>query len=114
YKMHTIPEHPSHEAHWQKRNKYSETIQKTKNDHWVEWLENMNSEEIWIANKYLNADFMDGGPSRIHTLHIMQSGRELAQVRTNKEKGEALTKAFFPPSTNLYSPRSIRISRRAD
>lgn len=70
FKSKAIPDHPSHEAHHTQRNKYAEAIKQTKRDHWFNWLENISSEEIWIANKYLNSDPSDGSPSRIPTLNL--------------------------------------------
>ena len=55
HKMRIFPDHPSHKQHRTQRNKYSEMIKQTKQDHWFDWLENINGEEIWIANKYLNS-----------------------------------------------------------
>jgi len=41
---------PIHEMFQQARNKYSQVIHKMKLDHWTEWLEYLDDEEVWIAH----------------------------------------------------------------
>ncbi|KIK91628.1 hypothetical protein PAXRUDRAFT_76057, partial [Paxillus rubicundulus Ve08.2h10] len=61
-------DHPSHEEHYVKRDNYMEVIKRVKQEHCIEWLDNINSKEIWIANHYLNAEPSDRGSSKIPTL----------------------------------------------
>jgi hypothetical protein len=60
HKARALPNHPSHDQQCTLRNKYSDTIKKTKLAHWIDWLEGANMANVWIANKYLNAEPSDG------------------------------------------------------
>lgn len=68
HKARVLPNHPSHDQHCTLRNRYSEAIKKTKLAHWINWLESANTANVWIANKYLNAEPSDGGLTRIPML----------------------------------------------
>ncbi|KIK79092.1 hypothetical protein PAXRUDRAFT_162220, partial [Paxillus rubicundulus Ve08.2h10] len=68
YKARALPYHPSHEEHRVLRNQYAEAIKETKKKHWLDWLEAIEGNELWIANKYISAAGGDGGPSKIPTL----------------------------------------------
>lgn len=41
YKMRGLSDHPVHEEHCKHCNKLTETIKKTKEDHWIEFLEEL-------------------------------------------------------------------------
>lgn len=99
YKLCNDPDHPCHEEHCTKRNQYSEAIKQTKKDHWINWLEEIKGNDIWIANKYLTAAAGDGGLSRIPTLRHPDG----SFADTNKEKSAALAHTFFPPPLAIFS-----------
>ena len=46
YERRVMDEDPIHEAFQQARNNYSEAIQTTKAEHWTEWLESLDGEEV--------------------------------------------------------------------
>jgi len=56
-----VDEDPIHEAFWQARNNYSEAIQTTKAEHWTEWLESLDGEEVWSADWLVMGPASDGG-----------------------------------------------------
>lgn len=58
--MHATPNHPSHEESQWNHNCYMEEIKRVKKEHWMDWLEQINSNEIWIVNHYLNSKPLDG------------------------------------------------------
>ena len=60
-----------HEVHAQvrsKENALSKEIQKTKENHWKDWLNDMSGTDIWIAHKYILNPGGDGGKTHIPTL----------------------------------------------
>lgn len=61
YRHRADPEHTAHEEHEQAWRNYADAIEKAKKTHWEEWLENLQGEEIWIANKYVDKTSSDGG-----------------------------------------------------
>ena len=73
-------------------------IRKTKEEHWVEWLETLDEEGMWTANRMVLGPATYGGCSRIPTLVVMDhiSKEIIREVHTNKEKGQVLYQAFFP------------------
>ena len=97
YKTRALPNHPSHEQHRTMRNKYSEAIKKAKLAHWIEWLESATMADVWIANKYLNAEPSDGGLARIPTLKTRNTNGQQTEAKTNEEKSTTLAKTFFLP-----------------
>jgi hypothetical protein len=93
YKYRDDTDHRCHEEYRTKRNQYSEAIKQTKKAHWVDWLEEIKGNDIWIANKYLTAAAGDGGLSRIPTLRRPDG----SYADTNDDKSTALASTFFPP-----------------
>lgn len=59
HKLRGLPEHPIHEEHCRMWNHYSEAVKKAKQEHWKDWLEYMDSEDIWIVNKYINSNLIN-------------------------------------------------------
>ena len=103
FKMRAIADHLSHETYLRQRNRYTEAIKQTKRDHWDNWLESINREEIWIANKYLNSEPSDGSPARIPTLEFKHRDGSLGTASANDEKSRILATTFFPPPPSAPS-----------
>jgi hypothetical protein len=61
YKLWDVTDHPCHEEHRIKHNQYSESIKQAKKEHWINWLQETEGNNIWLANKYLTATAGDGG-----------------------------------------------------
>ena len=61
YERQAGDEDPIHKAFRQARNKYSEAIRTTKAEHWTEWLESLDGEEVWAANRLVTGPASDGG-----------------------------------------------------
>jgi hypothetical protein len=75
---------------------FQKTLERTKRQHWRDWLERAEDPDIWTAHRYTAAPAGDGGKSRIPVLKLMQDGQECL-ASTNKEKSKLLAKTFFPP-----------------
>jgi hypothetical protein len=97
HKSRVLPDHLSHNQHRALRNKYSEAIKKTKLAHWINWLESATMADIWIANKYLNAEPGNGGLTHIPTLKTQTPNGRQTEAITNEDKSTTLAKTFFPP-----------------
>ena len=65
-------------------NKYSEAIQKTKDEHWGEWSEMLDKEGIWTANQMVSSPAIDGGRCRMPTLQVKDpvTKQVIKEVRT--------------------------------
>ena len=98
YRRRAVNEDPIHEEFRQARNKYSMAIRKTKEEHWVDWLETLDEEGIWAANRMVLGSATDGGHSRIPRLFVKDpiSKEVVREARTNEEKGQLLYQVFFP------------------
>ncbi|KIK79512.1 hypothetical protein PAXRUDRAFT_72950, partial [Paxillus rubicundulus Ve08.2h10] len=49
-------------------NCYAKAIKEMKKKHWMDWLEAINGNKLWIASKHISAVGRDGGPSKIPML----------------------------------------------
>ena len=94
-------EDPIHEEFRKAQNEYSTAIWRTKEGHWTEWLETLDEEGIWTANKLVSGLATDGGRSRIPTLLVKDpvTKRTTKEAWTNTEKGWLLYQSFFPKRT---------------
>jgi len=97
YKYRALPEHMVHTQLKEKENALSNEIQKIKEDHWKDWLNDMAGTDIWIAHRYISNLGGDGGKIRIPTLQKTNLEGQTTQATTNKEKSEILAQALFPP-----------------
>ena len=90
------PEHHSHEERREANKIFQKTMERTKRQHWRNWLEKAEDPDIWTAHKYTSSPVGDGGKSRIPVLKLTKEGQELTAT-TNEEKSNMLAKTFFPP-----------------
>ena len=61
YRRRAIDEDPIHEEFRKAQNNYSTMIQKTKDEHWMEWLENLDEEGVWTTNRMVSGPATDRG-----------------------------------------------------
>ena len=101
YMSRALDEDPVHEAFYQARNEYSKAIHEAKTEHWIEWLEMLDEDGVWTANRMVTGPASDGGRGRIPTLVVKDSttGRVIREAVTNEEKGRLLYQTFFPRRT---------------
>lgn len=94
------------------RNKYQKRIEKTKRQHWKDWVEAADEQTIWTASKYVS------NPSSASSARIPEL-RDAAgnTASTNTQKCELLRRTFFPdaPPVDLDDiDTSARISQLPD
>ena len=90
------PEHRSHKERKEAHKIFHKTLERTKRQHWRDWLEKADDPDIWTAHKYTLAPVGDGGRSRIPVLKMTRNGRETTTT-SNEEKSSMLARTFFPP-----------------
>jgi len=95
-----FPRHSSHELARRLRNDYNILIDKTKQQHWNNWLDSVSSKTIWDAHKFTAAPASDGSKARIPTLRVKNDDGTVTDILGNQGKSEALHKVFFyqPPA----------------
>ena len=92
-----VPDHPSHRLCKEKVATYDKAIKKTKKEHWVNWLEEATSNDLWIANKYMLNPAGDRGKSHILTHKTKDSEGNKISASSNEDKSEIFANALFPP-----------------
>ena len=85
----------AHEEHEQARRSYADAIEKAKRSHWEEWLENLQGDEIWTANKYVDKASSDGAQAHVPTLKREDENDVVVDIETNKAKSHFLFDSFF-------------------
>ena len=74
---------------------FDRTVERTKRQHWRDWLERAVDPDIWTVHRYTSALATDGAKARIPALkHTVDEIEVIA--KTNHEKADALAKSFFP------------------
>ncbi|KAJ8456811.1 hypothetical protein ONZ45_g18570 [Pleurotus djamor] len=68
-----------------------------KKAHWDNFLEELDPDTIWNANRYLSNAPTDGATSRIPSLTFEERDGTKTTAISNEEKGRKLAKMFFPP-----------------
>ena len=106
YERWVADEDPIHEVFQQARNNYSEVIRTMKAEHWTEWLESLDGEEVWSANRLVTGPVSDGGRSQVPTLQVKDPTTKVVtrEACTNKDKGDLFYQTFFPTRTALPAP----------
>ncbi|THH16463.1 hypothetical protein EW146_g4189 [Bondarzewia mesenterica] len=103
YSLRHLPNHPSHQQVKDIRNAYATEIQRTKKQHWEDWLEDAKEKDMWIANKYISSPAGDGGRTRVPSLKTQLPDGTTRSLVTNSEKSAALASTFFPPPPETSS-----------
>jgi len=96
YRNRALTDHTSHKE-LMKSNTYGEAILLAKKQHWENYLEEMTSDEIWTANKYLKEPVGDGGNPKIPTLRIKDKQGTEINMNNNWDKANLFAVSFFPP-----------------
>ena len=78
--------------------KYVEALEKAKKEHWEQWLEEVDLDNIWMAHMYPGSSPTDSGTARIPMLKKQTNG-QTENVDVNEEKSKLLYETFFlrPP-----------------
>jgi len=96
--MRALPLHHCHQELKTLKNAYTAKIEETKLTHWINWLEDLEGNDLWTANNYITSEPSDGGKARIPTLTTTTPDGTITHATTNEEKSEVIAKAFFPPA----------------
>ena len=101
YRSRALDEDPIHAEFLQARNDYSKAISDAKAEHWLEWLETLDEEGVWAANRMATGPATDGSRGRMPTLQVKDpvTKQVTREARTNEEKGHLLYQTFFPRRT---------------
>jgi ribonuclease HI len=105
YKHRNKPFHFTHAAYVDANKCYHSTLDRTKKQHWRDWLENAEDPDIWTVQRLLAAPASDGGSSKIPPLKYKVDDTDLI-ARSNDEKGRILAKGFFPPKPRPEPPEA--------
>jgi hypothetical protein len=65
YKCRGVPEHQVHADHAAAVRTYKNTLEKTKKQHWLDWLERAEDPDIWSVHQVTSLAPSDGGKARI-------------------------------------------------
>jgi len=96
--MRGLPAHECHRELKTLKNRYANEIESTKKQHWVEWLEDIEGNDLWTANRYISSEPKDGGTTRIPMLTVKRpDGSTVEAHSTNHEKSQFIAESFFPP-----------------
>jgi Endonuclease-reverse transcriptase len=96
YKLRDVCNHPIHVEFRASANKFKEVMIETCKQHWIDWLESIEQQEIYTANKYLVSEPTNYSSTRIPTLRTNINGiKSIAE--DNETKVKELAKSFFPP-----------------
>lgn len=95
-KFEDIRDHPSKAKLSDLSRAMADKIDEARKAHWVDWLENIDARQIYLANKYVINEPTDFACDRVPDLKTTM-GDILTTAVTNSEKAEALAESFFPP-----------------
>ena len=104
-KMCHQPENPHWEHFREVRRKLGSEIEKAKCNHWRDWLEKSLDPDLWTAHGYVTAPIGDGRKSRIPDLEVTTTNGS-SKASNNEEKGQMLTRAFFPQKQDAHRQTS--------
>ncbi|KAF5366713.1 hypothetical protein D9758_006448 [Tetrapyrgos nigripes] len=99
YKFRALLGHPIHQELREHKARYKTKIYQAKEDHWREFLEGVDEDNIFTAAKYattLGIDQDRGAP--VPTLEKIDDHGNTIKAETNVEKAEFFATAFFTPA----------------
>ena len=99
YRLRAQHLHLVHEEAKKVANDYTTKIEQAKKKHWEDWLEDVNTDNIWTAHKYAGSDSSDGGITRIPMFKTQENGQP-KELDDNEDKSKALYETFFPCPLN--------------
>ena len=86
--------HPIYEKHASASKLFDRTLERTKRQHWCDWLEHTTDPDIWTIHKVILATSTDGAKAQISALKHCHDESEVT-ANTNVEKAQALAESFF-------------------
>ena len=97
YHNRVLTDHASHRKMRDFSNRYGKEIQTAKRQHWSDYLEEMDANDIWTANRYLRNPVGDGGSPRIPMLKTRNANGDTTETNDNQAKAALFADTFFPP-----------------
>ena len=77
-------------------NKFKDVMSETHNQDWIDWLEGVSQQDLYLANKYISSEPSDYTNVQIPVLRVLNNGLpDLSE--DNDQKVKALANTFFPP-----------------
>ena len=111
YKYRHVLDHPSHTDHKAAVKEFQKLQTDTKKQNWIDWLENAEQKDLYLANKYMTSEPSDYSNARIPPLRIKINGAD-GMAEDNLAKAKALAQSFFPPpALCIVSPAGCDIPR---
>ena len=99
------PNHPVHTDYKSAANKLNKRIDKTEQEHWTDWLKSTSSQDIYMANKYVNSNPTNYSCTCIPPLKTHNKFQCDFLATENMAKAEALVEMFFlPPPSKCTIP----------
>ncbi|KAG2071042.1 hypothetical protein BDR04DRAFT_1154846 [Suillus decipiens] len=92
-----LPNHPYHTEYRTLKNCYADKITSTKKQHWIDWIEDLEGNNLWMASCYVSLEPTDGGKSHIPTLIAKNPDGSTVEASTNGKKSILIAEAFFSP-----------------
>ena len=96
YRFRHVRDHPAHTEHKAAAKQFKDIMEETRSQDWVDWLESVTQQDLYIPNKYITNKPSNYSGARVPTLKTVTNG--LPSVADNNEsKTTALADSFFPP-----------------
>jgi hypothetical protein len=92
YRQRDVPDSPAHEEYRVAHNAFSARIKIAREQHWREWLEQIDGEDGWTAGQLMKSVSTDGGRTRIPDLR-RGGGCHDEQAEERMAGGGVLSKA---------------------
>jgi len=102
HKVRHIIDHPAHALHRNAVKEFAKAINKVAKDHWIDWLENIFSSQIYVANKYVTEDPSNALSAHIPALRSPTAGTPTLAT-SNTDKAKLFADSFFSPSPSTSS-----------
>jgi len=96
YLMRALPLHRCHAELESLKTRYVEEIASMKKQHWIEWLEDIEGNDLWTTNRYISSEPRDGGKTQVPSLKRKNEDNMITVANTNQEKSTMIAESFFP------------------
>ena len=94
YNTRAEPLHPNHKDYKRHRNKYTNALFRTKSDHWLEFLADLDERTMWPASHIASSTPSDGSKTRVPDLNCPDG----TKATEKPQKAQAFHSTCFPPA----------------
>ena len=96
YKFRHVWDHPAYAEHKAAAKQFKDIMEETRSQDWVDWLESVTQQDLYIANQYITNEPSDYSSTRVPSLKTVTN--DLPSVANdNESKTAALADSFFLP-----------------